>query len=78
VSFIPNTEIVLTALPSFAEFSEQLLTFNPKVQDLGQHPVEGYLTDEIQQIPFSFIIKVINKAPAFATKLKNLQVLVLD
>jgi hypothetical protein len=60
MSFIPETKIVLTALPAFAEFSEQLLTISPRAWDLGHHTVEGYLTDEIQQIPFSFIITVIN------------------
>jgi hypothetical protein len=60
MSFIPDTKIVLTSLPTFAEFSEQLLTFTPRAYDLGHHPVEGYLTDGIQQISFSFIITVIN------------------
>jgi hypothetical protein len=55
-----------------------VLTFIPSAEDLGNHLVEGYLTDGIQKTPFSFIITVINKAPLFATKLYNIQVKVME
>jgi hypothetical protein len=43
-----DPEIIMTAKPSFAKFSDKLLTFLPSAGDLGMHSVEGYLSDGIE------------------------------
>ena len=63
-------------MPSFADFSE-VLKFTPKPENLGVHTIRGYLSDGTplkKTTPFSFQVKVINKAPVFMTKLEELRV----
>jgi hypothetical protein len=49
-----------------------MFSFSPAVTDLGSFTIAGYLSDEIEQTPFSFQLQVINKAPYFLTKLKDI------
>jgi hypothetical protein len=60
-------------MPSFASLTtEEMFSYSPAVTDLGSFTIEGYLSDGILKTPFSFQVKVTNKAPYFLTKLEDL------
>ena len=71
-----DASVFITTLPSFVDFSE-VFNFKPKPGNLGVHTIRGYLSDGTplqKTTPFSFQVKVINKAPVFMTKLEELRV----
>jgi hypothetical protein len=55
-----------------------MFSFSPAINDLGSFTIAGYLSDGIEQTPFSFQLQVTNKAPFFLSKLKDLSLKVKD
>ena len=66
-------------MPSFASLTpDNMFSFSPAVTDLGSFTIAGYLSDGIEQTPFSFQLQVTNKAPYFLTKLKEISLKVKE
>ena len=66
-------------MPGFASLTNNgMFSFSPTVTDLGSYNIEGYLSDEILQTPFSFQLLVTNKAPYFLSKLEDLSLKVKE
>ena len=55
-----------------------MFSFSPAINDLGSFTIAGYLSDGIEQTPFSFQVQVTNKTPYFLTKLKDLSLKVKE
>ena len=66
-------------MPGFASLTpDNMFSFSPAVTDLGSFTIVGYLSDGIEQTPFSFQVQVTNKAPYFLNKLKDLSLKVKE
>jgi hypothetical protein len=74
-----TVQVVATSMPLFTSFTpDNMFSFSPAINDLGSYTLSGYLSDGIEQTPFSFQLQVTNKAPYFLSKLKDLSLKVKE